>query len=114
MPKSQESTLIEVPNEAEIKTTVRLNKGIAESLQELVSDRKRIIREIEISEVIMVDKLTMIITTEVDSNTKIRACQMLQEINSNRVNREQQWRTGDIDPAFEIFDVFTSKIFEKD
>ena len=87
MPKSQESTLIEVPNEAEIKTTVRLNKGIAESLQELVSDRKRIIREIEISEVIMVDKLTMIITTEIDSDTKIRACQMLSLIHISEPTR---------------------------
>lgn len=107
--------MIEVPQEAEVKTTVRLKKNVADALSELVADRKRILADIEANEILMIDKLSFKISSDSsDSKDVLEACELLRLINRDRLQRERQWSVKKIDPVFEIFDVFTSDVFERE
>ena len=109
------TTMIEVPKEAEVKTTVRLKKNVADALSELVADRKRILADIEANEILMIDRLTFAMNRpEASSEEVINACELLRLINRDRLQRERQWSVKEIDPVFEIFDVFTSDVFERE
>lgn len=85
-----------------------------ESLQALVEDRKRVIREIETIEVIVVDRLTRIVEDENNNDAPIEASKILLQINKDRLDRESQWSVKEIDPILEIFDVFTHGALERE
>ena len=113
------TNLISTSQDAEIKTTVRLRKNISDALTELVSDRKRVLSEIERNESIMVDRLSTVLSIDninpnETSDNALKACELLRKINNDKIEREKRWRAGDIDTVFEIFDVFTSRVFEED
>ena len=98
----------------ETKTTIKIKKNVHESLQALVEDRKRILREIETIEVIVVDRLTLIVQDDKNSDASIEASKILLQINKDRLDRESQWSAKEIDPILEIFDVFTHGVLEKE
>ena len=98
----------------ETKTTVKIRKNVYESLQALVEDRKRVLREIETIEVIVVDRLTRIVEDEKNNDASIEASKILLQINKDRLERESQWSAKEIDPILEIFDVFTHGALEKE
>ena len=97
----------------ETKTTVKIRKNVYESLQALVEDRKRVLREIETIEVIVVDRLTRIVEDEKNNDASIEASKILLQINKDRLERESQWSAKEIDPILEIFDVFTHGALER-